>query len=62
MSKYDDIINLGHPASSRPKMSRSDRAAQFSPFAALTDYHKQVADAEKSQTYSDQEIIEPLDI
>ena len=37
MGKYDDIIHLPHPTSERhPRMSRQDRAAQFSPFAALT--------------------------
>lgn len=37
--KYDDIINLPHPVSTRhPQMSLHDRAAQFSPFAALTGY------------------------
>lgn len=36
---YDDIINLPHPVStSHPRMSVIDRAAQFSPFAALTGY------------------------
>ena len=36
---YDDIINLPHHvSSSRPHMSSFDRAAQFSPFAALTGY------------------------
>ena len=36
---YDDIINLPHHTStSRPHMSAHDRAAQFSPFAALTGY------------------------
>ncbi len=36
---YDDIINLPHHVSaSRPRMSALDRAAQFSPFAALTGY------------------------
>lgn len=36
---YDDIINLLHHVSaSRPRMSALDRAAQFSPFAALTGY------------------------
>ena len=36
---YDDIINLPHHISKmRPQMSMKDRAAQFSPFAALTGY------------------------
>lgn len=35
--RYDDIIDLPHPVSQRhPQMSLADRAAQFSPFAALT--------------------------
>lgn len=37
--KYDNIINLSHHVSpTRPQMSMIDRAAQFSPFAALTGY------------------------
>lgn len=37
--KYDDIINLPHHVSTKhPKMSLENRAAQFSPFAALTGY------------------------
>ena len=36
---YDDIIHLPHPTSeNHPRMSRADRAAQFSPFAALTGH------------------------
>jgi len=36
---YDDIINLPHPTSAKhPRMSLYDRAAQFSPFAALTGH------------------------
>ena len=36
---YEDIINLPHHVSkTRPQMSMLDRAAQFSPFAALTGY------------------------
>lgn len=38
-SEYDDIINLSRPVSCKhPRMPVSDRAAQFSPFAALTGY------------------------
>lgn len=37
--KYDDIIDLPHPTSRRhPRMPMKNRAAQFSPFAALTGY------------------------
>ena len=37
--RYDDIINLPHHQSSvHPHMSIHDRAAQFSPFAALTGH------------------------
>ncbi len=37
--KYDDIIDLPHPTSKKhPRMSRQNRAAQFSSFAALTGY------------------------
>lgn len=36
---YDDIIHLPHPVSgTHPQMSSSHRAAQFSPFAALTGH------------------------
>ena len=40
MNKYDDIINLPHYVSkTRPKMSKKERAAQFSPYSALTICH-----------------------
>ena len=39
MKKYGDIIALPHHVSEkRPQMTLHDRAAQFSPFAALTGY------------------------
>ena len=39
MGKYDDIIDLPHPTSERhPRMPMANRAAQFSPFAALSGY------------------------
>ena len=43
--KYDDIIHLPHPVSeSRPGMPMADRAAQFSPFSALTGYDGVIAE------------------
>lgn len=39
MSRYEDMWNLPHPVSKKhPQMSLYDRAAQFSPFAALTGH------------------------
>ena len=41
--KYDDIIHLPHPVSEKhPRMPMQDRAAQFSPFAALTGYEEAI--------------------
>lgn len=41
--RYDDIINLPHHVSqTHPHMSILDRAAQFSPFAALTGYESAI--------------------
>lgn len=43
---YEDIIHLPHHISeTHPKMSRIDRAAQFSPFAALTGYKEVIREA-----------------
>ena len=43
---YDDIINLPHHVSAqRPHMPMADRAAQFSPFAALSGYGDAVREA-----------------
>lgn len=37
--RYDDIMNMSYPYPSRhQRMNRKERAAQFSPFAALTGY------------------------
>lgn len=44
--KYDDIIDLPcHVSQKRPHMPILDRAAQFSPFAALTGYDSAVKEA-----------------
>ena len=42
---YDDIIDLTHPTSTKhPRMSIQDRAAIFSPFAALSGHAGAIAE------------------
>lgn len=42
---YDDILHLPHPTSkNHPRMSIQERAAQFSPFAALTGHAAAIAE------------------
>ncbi len=44
--KYGDIINLPHPVSEKhPPLSMEAKAAQFSPFAALTGFEDAIAKA-----------------
>ena len=46
--KYDDIIVLPHPISVKhTQMAREDRAAQFSPFAALTGYDEAISETQR---------------
>lgn len=57
---YSDIIDLPHHTSpNRPKMSRVDRGAQFSPFAALTGYEAAVEEAARL-TDSQPELTEEM--
>ena len=43
---YDDIIHLSHPTSTKyPRMPIRDRAAIFSPFAALSGHSAAIAEA-----------------
>jgi len=43
--KYEDMLDMEHHVSKKhPRMSMHDRAAQFSPFAALTGYDEAVDD------------------
>ena len=43
---YEDIIHLPHHSSkTHPRMSMLERAAQFSPFAALTGYNGVIREA-----------------
>ena len=55
---YDDIIDLPHPTSTRhPRMPMANRAAQFSPFAALTGYEDAVQETAR-QTVARPELTE----
>ena len=48
MEKYRSIIDLPYVKSSRhPQMSMTERAAQFSPFAALTGFGAVIDDAKE---------------
>ena len=65
MGKYDDIINMKHFVSKRyPQMSMHDRAAQFSPFAALTGYDdaiKETARLTDKKINLDEDVLQKLD-
>lgn len=65
MDKYDDIINMKHFVSKRyPQMSMRDRAAQFSPFAALTGYDdaiKETARLTDRKINLDENVLQKLD-
>ena len=48
MGKYDDIINLPHHVSkNHPRMSNTNRAAQFAPFAALVGFSDAIKNSEE---------------
>ncbi|MGM9599808.1 MAG: hypothetical protein ACI3VY_07820 [Faecousia sp.] len=48
---YEDILYLPHHVSqTRPRMSRMDRAAQFSPFQALTGLDSAMQETERQTT------------
>ena len=48
---YEDLIHLPHHVSAtRPQMPMSDRAAQFSPFAALSGYDAAIREAGRLTT------------
>ena len=45
---YTDILNLPHPTSKKhPRMTRTARAAQFAPFAALTGYNEAIKETSR---------------
>lgn len=48
MNQYEDILYLPHPTSkTHPRMGARERAAQFSPFAALTGYEDAIQEMER---------------
>ena len=52
---YSDIIHLPHHVSkTHPQMSMHDRAAQFSPFAALTGYDSAISETSTPDRRKDQ--------
>lgn len=52
LHQYDDIIHLPHPVSKKhPQMAAIDRAAQFSPFAALTGYERVLEETKEASIY-----------
>ena len=58
MQLYQDMLYLPHPVSQKhAAMPRRDRAAQFSPFAALTGYDAAIAES-GSRTYAPIELTE----
>ncbi|MBR4727474.1 MAG: hypothetical protein IK080_06240 [Clostridia bacterium] len=63
--KYTQIIDLPHPVSvRRAQMSRRKRAAQFSPFAALTGYEDLIAETGRATAPApvlDEAALEELD-
>lgn len=60
--KYDSIINLPHHVSkTRTQMPMSDRAAQFSPFAALVGFDESIENEERNAAEKDSH-ANPTDI
>lgn len=63
--KYDDILELSYPRpSARRRMTNLERAAQFSPFAALTGYDAAVretarlTDTKAEMTEDEKELLD----
>ena len=63
MGAYDDIIHLPHPTSVRhPRMPMIDRAAQFTPFQALTGYGEAIQETarvteEKAELTEEEKVV-----
>lgn len=58
---YADIVGLSRPISAREPMPLADRAAQFSPFAALTGHEDAIHEmARMVEERADQEYDEEI--
>ena len=58
MDDYKDIIDLPHHVSKvRPQMELGNRAAQFSPFAALKGYEEAIEEKQRIA----EENVDPLE-
>ena len=61
---YSDILNIPRPEpKDHPRMSMSDRAAQFAPFAALTGFSeviREIARTTENKLQLDDQEIETL--
>lgn len=57
MNDYSDIINLPHHVSNKHNhMSMSERAAQFSPFAALNGYEEAIRKVQEEQLSANEKV------
>ena len=55
-NNYDDIIDLPHHRSKKhPHMAKEERAAQFSPFAALKGFDEKIEQAAKTDEDPDED-------
>lgn len=65
INEYEDILYMEHHISkNHPQMSMENRAAQFSPFAALTGYDDEILEARRltdSKAELDENRLEELD-
>ena len=50
MNEYQNIINFEHYEPRHPRMTVYKRSAQFAPFAALSGYSEQIAEARRLTT------------
>ena len=56
-TSYADMLDLPpHKSSKHPPMTLSARAAQFSPFAALTGYEDAIKETEQKQIAREEEL------